>query len=69
MLYVRKNEVPGWLSAAMDEVSSIDRTGSVRGMRNRFGWSKGGQVRIGGYIYNIGPNRVKKLRDMGILRA
>jgi hypothetical protein len=50
-------------------VGSIDKSGSVVGMRRLYGWSKGGQVRIGSYIYNIGVLEVERARRLGILRG
>lgn len=67
MRYVKLDRVPGWLERRMGSVGSIDRTGSVRGMQSRFGWPRGGQVRVGSYIYNVGPEYVQKLRDKGLL--
>lgn len=51
------------------DVGNIHRSGSVRGMQERFGWPKGGQVRIGSYVYNVGPAGVAKLRAAGVLRG
>lgn len=48
---------------------SIHATGSVIGMQKLYSWPKGGQVRVGQYIYNMGIAEIKKLRDMGILRG
>lgn len=50
-------------------VASIDKSGSVVGMRNLYGWPKGGQVRLGGYIYNIGPVAVEKLDNLNLTRG
>ena len=69
MRYVKKCDVPLWLASEMDRVGSIDRTGSVRGMQNRFGWKRGGQVRVGGYVYNVGPEGVARLERQGVLRG
>jgi hypothetical protein len=69
MRYVKKSEVPGWLESVMDSCGSIDKTGSVRGMQNRFGWKRGAQVRVGGYIYNVGVPVVERLRQQRILRG
>lgn len=55
----RANRIVG---GALDTCGNIDVTGSVRGMQNRFGWKPCGQVRCGGYVYNIGPKNVAKLR-------
>jgi len=32
-------------------------------------WVRGGQVRLGSFIYNIGPDAVEKLNKAGILRG
>lgn len=48
---------------------NIDRSGSVKGMQSRFGWRKGEQVRIGGYIYNVGRVGLDKLRAAGLVRG
>ena len=69
MRYVRQDAVPRWLESEMDRVGSIDKTGSVRGMQNRFGWKRGGQVRVGGYIYNVGPEAIARLEREGRLRG
>ena len=69
MRYVKVKETPRWLEARMDTVGSIARSGSVRGMQNRFGWKRGGQVRVGGFIYNVGPDDVARLKQQGILRG
>lgn len=53
----------------LEHVGSIDKSGSVIGMRKLYGWSKGGQVRIGSYIYNIGTLEVERARRLGILRG
>lgn len=51
------------------EVGSIDKSGSVVGMRNLYGWPKGGQVRLGGYIYNIGKAAVETLDNANLTRG
>lgn len=51
------------------EVPSIHASGSVRGMQERYGWPRGGQVRVGGYVYNVGPANVEKLRRAGVLKG
>ena len=48
---------------------NIDKSGSVVGMRNLYGWPKGGQVRMGGYIYNIGPSAVERLDNANLTRG
>lgn len=53
----------------LDAVRSIHRTGSVRGMQDRYGWPKGGQVRVGSYIYNVGTAEVERLRNLGVLQG
>jgi hypothetical protein len=41
----------------------------VRGMCSRFGWTPGGQVRLGGYIYNVGTAAVQKLKDARLIKG
>jgi len=36
-----------------EEYPSISVTGSLRGMKNRFGWDNRYTVRIGSYYYNL----------------
>ena len=50
-------------------VGNISVTGSVLGMQRKFGWPKGGQVRVGSYIYNVGVQEVERLRGLGVLRG
>lgn len=50
-------------------VGNIDKSGSVKGMQQLYGWPKGGQVRIGGYIYNVGVSEVERLRRAGVLKG
>lgn len=45
----------------LESCGNISSTGSVLGMQRRFNWPKGGQVRIGAYIYNVGPEGLAKL--------
>jgi hypothetical protein len=52
-----------------DACGNISRTGSVRGMQTLYGWPKNGQVRLGGWIFNIGPDAVSKLRTAHILKG
>jgi len=51
----------------IDSAGSIHRTGSVTGMQRKYGWPKGGQIRLGSYIYNVGVREVERLRDGGLL--
>lgn len=51
------------------EAANISATGSVRGMQARYGWKPGGQIRIGGYIYNLGVAEIQRLRAAGIVRG
>jgi hypothetical protein len=53
----------------LHDVGNIDRSGSVLGMRHLYGWPKGGQVRVGRYIYNVGVSEVERARRLGILRG
>lgn len=69
MIYVPKEKEVQARRLVNFEVGNIDRSGSVRGMRSRFGWPVGGQVRLGGYIYNVGTAAVQKLRDARLIRG
>lgn len=70
MIYVPKtNEAAARRLVNFDGVGNIDKSGSVVGMRRRFGWLQNGQVRLGRYIYNIGPDAVKRLRAANLLRG
>lgn len=51
------------------DVSNISVTGSVTGMQKQFGWPKGGQVRVGSYIYNLGVDEVQRLARLGIVKG
>ena len=53
----------------LDNVGSIDKSGSVVGMQKLYGWPKGGQIRVGSYIYNVGVSEVERARSLGILRG
>jgi hypothetical protein len=44
------------------DCANIHKSGSVVGMRERYGWPKGGQIRVGSYIYNIGVREVERLQ-------
>ena len=50
-------------------VGNIDKSGSVRGMQQLYFWPKGGQVRLGGYIYNVGPAAVEVLNNKNLIRG
>lgn len=50
-------------------VANISRTGSVLGMQKLYGWPVGGQIRIGGFIYNVGVSEVQRLRAAGVLKG
>jgi hypothetical protein len=52
-----------------DGYGNIDVSGSVKGMQKLYGWPKRGQVRVGGYIYNIGPLNVAKLEALNLIRG
>lgn len=54
---------------AFTKCGNIAASGSVRGMQDRFGWPRGGQVRCGLYVYNIGTRAVEELRVASILRG
>ena len=51
------------------DVANISRTGSVKGMQQKFSWPEGGQLRVGAYIYNIGVGEVNRLRRAGVLKG
>ncbi len=53
----------------LEECGNISATGSARGMQEKYGWPKGGQVRVGGYIYNVGTAEVDRLRRAGLLKG
>jgi hypothetical protein len=38
-------------------------------MQKKYGWPKGGQVRVGAYIYNVGVAEVERLRNLFILKG
>jgi hypothetical protein len=70
MRYVTQSDVTRHhLQAIFDTCGNISATGSVLGMQRQFGWPKGGQVRMGGYIYNVGPVAVAQMRSMRILKG
>ncbi len=50
-------------------VGSIHKSGSVTGMQQNYGWQRGGQVRVGSYIYNVGVQEVERLRRLNLLRG
>ena len=50
-------------------VGNISKTGSVLGMQQRFGWAKRGQVRVGSYVYNVGPHMVRQFEVRGLVRS
>ena len=52
-----------------DKCGSIHKSGSVKGMQLRFGWKPKGQIRIGSYVYNVGPSEVERLRALGVVRG
>lgn len=70
MIYIRKRDEFSARSVAnFDSCGNIAKSGSVVGMRKLYGWPEGGQVRLGGYIYNVGTVAVQKLRDAGLIRG
>jgi hypothetical protein len=72
MRYVKTNDMKQAnrvTRGAFDACGNISVTGSVRGMQSRFGWPRGGQVRCGAYVYNIGPHAVAELRVASLLRG
>ncbi len=67
MRYVRLDDVkPARLNL---DVPNIHKSGSVLGMQRLFGWPKGGQIQVGGYIYNVGVRVVDRLRGSYFLRG
>lgn len=69
MRYVTKADAAKHLTARMQQVGNIHVSGSVLGMQQQFGWAKGGQVRVGSYIYNVGVAEVERLRNLHVLRG
>lgn len=67
MRYVKQADAH--LVNGRDECGNISVRGSVRGMQRIYGWPKGGQVRIGAWIYNVGVAEVERLRSLGLLRG
>lgn len=67
MRYVRIEDVPKDMN--LTDKPNISVTGSVTGMQQIYGWPKGGQVRIGSYVYNVGTDVVQELRNRGILKG
>jgi hypothetical protein len=51
----------------LQQVGNIDVTGSVLGMQKLCGWPRGGQVRCGGYIYNVGVAEVRRRFNFELL--
>ncbi len=70
MRYISESDLPKAKAAGFDPdaVGSIHRSGSVAGMQKKYGWPRGGQIRIGSYIYNAGPDMVRRLSELGIVR-
>lgn len=48
----------------LDTCEVIGRDGSAKEMQQKHGWRRGGQVRIGGFTYNVGINEVSRLRRL-----
>lgn len=70
VIYVPKSLEPKARALVdFDRCGNIHRSGSVIGMRKQFGWQKGGQVRLGMWIYNLGPLAVQRLRDALLTRS
>lgn len=70
MRYVTESDVDRCgFRGIIDAVSNISKSGSVLGMQKQYGWPKGGQVRIGGYIYNVGTSVVEAMRNANIVRG
>lgn len=63
--YIKADRVT---NGAFESNGNIAKNGSVSGMQKLYGWPKGGQVRCGAYIYNVGVTAVNTLRDRGLLK-
>ena len=68
--YIPQDKLPAAVEAGFDpdSVGSIHRSGSVAGMRKKYGWPNCGQVRSGAFIYNVGPDMVQKLWRLNLLK-
>jgi len=53
------------------DVPSISASGSVTGMRQKYGtvWKQGGQLRVGSFVYNVGPDEIARLWRLGVLKG
>lgn len=70
MKYIHKDdEYAARRMVNFEACGNIDRSGSVKGMQQLYGWPKGGQVRVRGYIYNVGPTAIDKLRNHNLIRG
>lgn len=68
MRYIRSSDAY-LVKSTLDKCGNISATGSVSGMQRLYGWKRGGQVRVGSFIYNVGPSEVARFRALGILRG
>lgn len=67
MKYVRKQDAE---RAGINlDVANIHKTGSVRGMCQRYGWDVSRAVMVGGYIYQLSEQDAARARQLGILRG
>lgn len=71
MRYVRAEEWPHprYKVPALDTFGSIHVSGSVTGMQRYYNWKRGGQVRVGQFIYNVGVDIVTRLDELSVLRG
>ena len=53
------------------DVPNIAASGSVTGMRQKYGtvWKQGGQLRVGSFVYNVGPDEIHRLWRLGVLKG
>lgn len=58
MEYVKVSDLKNYLARnSLEIVGSIDRTGSVLGMRKRFGWKRYKVILSGSYYYALDNRR------------
>jgi len=67
MKYVREQDAER--TGVNLDVANIHKSGSVRGMCQRYGWDAGRAVRIGNYIYQLSEQDAAKVRRLGVLRG
>ncbi|MNS69651.1 hypothetical protein D3C71_977320 [compost metagenome] len=73
MRYIRKADLERACRAMHGNPTNqpnISKTGSVRGMCERFGWVAANCVRIGAFIYHLPPVAMERLRAVpGLIRG